>query len=121
MTSDSLLRREPLGRVRASLGACALVGLFLLGCEPRDSGPEDGVAAPPGVSAEARAHAQASARAAARPPAVWPAPEATPTGGRHIDLRGIPDHVRTLERQPDGTWKQFCRDAPAPAAAGSGR
>ena len=51
------------------------------------------------------ARAQASSRAAAKPPIVWPAPEATPTGGRRIDLRGIPDHVRTLERQPDGTWR----------------
>jgi hypothetical protein len=134
MTLDSLLRREPLGRARASLAAWALSGLFLLGCDPRASGPEEGVTALPAVSADARAafaarvlatrdraRAQASSRAAARPPIVWPAPEATATGGRHIDLRGIPDHVRTLERQPDGSWKQFCRDAPRPTAPGSGR
>jgi hypothetical protein len=134
MILDSLQRREPAGRVRASLVACALTGLFLLGCDPPASGPEDGVAVPPPVSADARAafaarvlatrdraRAQASSHAAANPPVVWPAPEATPTGGRHIDLRKIPDHVRTLERQPDGTWKQFCRDAPRPTAPGSGQ
>lgn len=134
MILDSLRGREPVRGVRGSLVACALSGLVLLGCDPRSSGPEDGVAAPPTVSADARAafaarvlatrnraRAQASARAAAKPPVVWPAPEATPTGGRRIDLRGIPNHVRTLERQPDGTWKQFCRDAPRPAAAGSGQ
>ncbi len=133
MILDSLQRREPVGGVRASLVACALTGFFLLGCEPPASGPEDGVAAPT-VSADARAafaarvlatrdraRAQASSRAAAKPPVVWPAPAATPTGGRRIDLRGIPDHVRTLERQPDGTWKQFCRDAPRPTASGSSR
>jgi hypothetical protein len=120
--------------VRAFLVACASTGLFLLGCDPPASGPGDGVTSPPTVSAEApaafaarvlatrdRARAQASSRAAAKPPVVWPAPEATPTGGRRIDLRGIPDHVRTLERQPDGTWKQFCRDAPSPTGSGSGR
>jgi hypothetical protein len=129
-----LQRRESVGGVRASLVACALTGLFLLGCDPPASGPEDGVAGPPTASADARAafaarvlatrdraRAQASSRAAARPPVVWPAPEATPTGGRRIDLRKIPDHVRTLERQPDGTWKQFCRDAPRPTASGSGQ
>ena len=89
---------------------------------------------PPTVSADARAafaarvlatrdraRAQASSHAAANPPVVWPASEATPTGGRHIDLRKIPNHVRTLERQPDGTWRQFCRDAPRPTAPGSGQ
>ena len=134
MTLDSLLQREPVGGVRASLAACALTVLFLLGCDPRASDPEEGVTAPPAVSADARAafaarvlatrdraRAQASSHAAANPPVVWPAPEATPTGGRHIDLRGVPDHVRTLERQPDGTWKQFCREAPRATAPGSGR
>jgi hypothetical protein len=38
-----------------------------------------------------------------------PQPIAMPSGGFRIDLRGSPGHVRTLERQPDGSFKQVCR------------
>jgi hypothetical protein len=40
------------------------------------------------------------------------APVAMPGGGTRIDLRGSGRHVRALERQPDGTLKHVCVDAP---------
>jgi hypothetical protein len=112
---------RPLGRARVVfLGAAT--GLFLFGCVERPQ-PTAGAAPEAFVSPAARdafgarvlaardqAHQQAEARAAAAPPVLWPASVATATGGRHIDLRAIHDHVHTLERQPDGTWRSFCRD-----------
>jgi hypothetical protein len=41
------------------------------------------------------------------PPAV-----AMPGGGTRIDMRASGKHVRALERQPDGTFKHVCVDAP---------
>jgi hypothetical protein len=41
----------------------------------------------------------------------------TASGGRRIDLRNFPDHVHTLERQPDGSWRQVCRENKRPLAA----
>jgi hypothetical protein len=35
-----------------------------------------------------------------------------PNGGFRIDLRASTDHVRTLDRQPDGSYKQACRNVP---------
>ena len=101
--------------------------LFLFGC----SEPSPPAGSPPAAAAREafaarvlavrdQAHQQAAARAAAAPRVAWPAPVTTATGGQHIDLRGIPDHVHTLERQPDGTWRPFCRDARY-LASGSGQ
>lgn len=122
---------RPLGRARVfSLGAA--MGLFLFGCVERPQ-PTAGSAPQAFVSPAARdafgarvlaardqAHRQAEARASTAPPVVWPAPVATATGGRHIDLRAIHNHVHTLERQPDGTWRSFCRDS-RPLAPGGGQ
>jgi hypothetical protein len=69
------------------------------------------------ASAEARARATA---AAATPPTLWPAPQPSP-GGMRIDMRGRPDHVHRLEKQPDGTWRQICRSTARPLTAGSGQ
>lgn len=92
--------------------------LVLFGCSdpsrPPDSPPSAAAReafAARVLAARDQARQQAAARAAAAPRVVWPAPVTTATGGQHIDLRGIPDHVHTLERQPDGTWRPFCRDA----------
>ena len=55
-----------------------------------------------------------------RPRTPLRAPVAMPGGGTMIDMRGGGRHVRALERQPDGTLKQVCVDAPemlAPAGA----
>jgi hypothetical protein len=35
-----------------------------------------------------------------------------PGGGLRVDLGGEAHHVRGLERQPDGTYKNVCADAP---------
>ena len=43
-----------------------------------------------------------------------------PGGGTFIDLRGGGRHVRALERQPDGTLKQVCVDAPEMLAPAGG-
>ena len=43
-----------------------------------------------------------------------------PGGGTLIDLRGRGRHVRALERQPDGTLKQVCVDAPEMLAPSGG-
>lgn len=100
-----------------------MTGLVLFGCGERSQSTAS-FAPPASVSPAEReafaarvlaagdqARQRAEARAAAAPPVVWPAPVATATGGRHINLRGIHDHVHTLERQPDGTWRPFCRDS----------
>ena len=41
-----------------------------------------------------------------------PPPVAMPGGGTRIDTRASGRHVRALERQPDGTFKHVCVDAP---------
>ncbi|HLK90074.1 MAG TPA: hypothetical protein VKZ18_09270 [Polyangia bacterium] len=64
-----------------------------------------------------RARQEAAARVAASPRVPLPAPVATASGGRHIDLRNFPDHIHTLERQPDGSWRQICRENRRPLAA----
>lgn len=126
-----LERERPFGRARVFLLGAA-TGLFLFGCGERP--PAAASSAPPTfvspverdafaarvLAARDRAHHQAEARAAAAPSVVWPAPVATATGGRRIDLRAIPDHVHTLERQPNGTWRPFCRDSRR-LAPGGGR
>ena len=126
-----LERRGPYGRAQG-LVLGAVTSLFLFGCGDRPQPPAGATPSAIVSSAERdafatrllaereEAHQRAVARAAAAPPVVWPAPVATATGGRHIDLRGIHDHVHTLERQPDGTWRPLCRDART-MAPGSGR
>jgi hypothetical protein len=117
-------------RARGLLVGGAL-GALLLGCGERPGATEAGpVAAAPSAddSAAFAAHALvtsaearqgAAARAAASPRVVWPASQPNATGGRHIDLRGFPDHVQKLERQPDGTWRKFCRGTSRIDAPGS--
>ena len=50
------------------------------------------------------------------PPApVAAAPLVTGGGGRpgvRVDLAGTAQHVRALQRQPDGTYKSVCTDDP---------
>jgi hypothetical protein len=46
-----------------------------------------------------------------------PPPTAMANGGIRIDLRGTARHVRVLERQPDGKYRQAC--VAPPAAPGS--
>ena len=48
------------------------------------------------------------------------APVAMPGGGTLIDLRGGGRHVRALERQPDGSLKQVCANAPEMMAPAGG-
>jgi hypothetical protein len=43
---------------------------------------------------------------------ILPPPVAMPGGGTRIDMRGSGKHTRALERQPDGTFKHVCVDAP---------
>jgi hypothetical protein len=42
-----------------------------------------------------------------------PPPTAMPGGGVRVDLRGTARHVRVLERQPDGRYRQACVAPPA--------
>jgi hypothetical protein len=61
----------------------------------------------------------AGAATSGAPPArKLPPPVAMPNGGFRIDLRGSPGHVRTLERQPDGSFKQACRTQPGTSSGG---
>ena len=55
-----------------------------------------------------------------RPRTPLRAPVAMPGGGTMIDMRGGGRHVRALERQPDGTLKQVCVDAPEMLAPAGG-
>jgi hypothetical protein len=99
--------------------------LLLLGCGGRS------VSTVPPPATQMPAHASEEARHATQPPEVQglaslpstaslnpsirvaKMPPAVPTasGGVRIDLRGVARHVRTLERQPDGTYRQACRGA----------
>ncbi len=63
--------------------------------------------------------ASAAAPVAAAPTRVAvmavPAPLVTGGGtqpGLRIDLAGTAQHVRALERQPDGTYRSVCTDSP---------
>lgn len=70
-------------------------------------------AVPPASSPPAPAATEAPA---AQPPAlVAAAPVVTGGGARlglRVDLSGTAQHVRALERQPDGTYKSVCTDNP---------
>lgn len=53
--------------------------------------------------------------AGAPPALVAAAPVVSGGGGRpglRVDLAGTAQHVRGLERQPDGTYKSVCTDNP---------
>ena len=131
MNLSLLNRRRPFVWAQGLFVAGAL-GAFLLGCGEPPGVPGNGsaTATPPSessaafaqrmlaASAEARTRA---ARTAATPPVPWPAPQPTPGGGSHIDMSARPDHVRRLEKQPDGTWRQICRSTARPLASGSGQ
>jgi hypothetical protein len=82
--------------------------LLLLGCGERPAST---------VSATSSSVPLASAPPAlAQRTRAMPAPTPMPGGGARIDLRGTVRHVRTLERQPDGKYRQACS---APSAASS--
>jgi len=129
----SLLERMRLpARARGLWVVGALGAVVLLGCgqPPGEPGTSAATAAPSSdesaafaarmvaASAEARERA---ARAAATPPTLWPAPQPNAGGGSHIDMRGRPDHVHRLEKQPDGTWRHVCRSTARPLSSGSGQ
>jgi hypothetical protein len=100
-------------------------GLLLVGCADRSSAAPPPSAAAPLVaggalpSFRARVLAAQQAQGASGPPRPrkLPAPVAMPNGGFRIDLRGSTDHVRTLDRQPDGSYKQACRNVPEISSA----
>jgi hypothetical protein len=132
MSLSSLERRRPLARARGLLLGGALGAVFLFGCGQPPDAPEPGAASAAPSSEESAAFAarvratgaearQRAARAASAPPVVLPSPQPTPGGGSHVDMRGRPDHVHRLEKQPDGTWRQICRSTARPLASGSGQ
>ena len=132
MNLSLLERRRPLARAQGLFLAGILAAAFLFGCgqPPGEPGTGSTAAAPSSedsaafaarvlaTSAQAR---QRAARIASAPPVVLPAPQPTPGGGSHVDMRGHPDHVHMLERQPDGTWRQACRSTARSLASGSGQ
>jgi hypothetical protein len=75
-------------------------------------------AAPARIAARAAPPPVIGAPTLLRPRAPLPPPVAMPGGGVRIDLRGSGRHVRTLERQADGTFKHACVDAPELAPSG---
>jgi hypothetical protein len=88
--------------------AAALVLALGAGCA--DRGPEPPPPAPAGTVA-----APPASPPMTPPPGAsrrLPAPVAMPGGGVRIDMRGSTGHVRALVRQPDGTYKSTCIDAP---------
>jgi len=112
------------GRVRVqALRAAGVAALAVaVGCADRI--PATALEAPPVSAAPARIAARVApppvigAPALLRPRAPLPPPVAMPGGGTRIDLRGSGRHVRTLERQADGTFKHACVDAPELAPSG---
>jgi hypothetical protein len=102
-------------------------GLLLLGCADRTPPPPASTLPAAAISAGTlpplRAHAFGPRSPGLTPPVSaqprkLPVPVAMPDGGFRIDLRGGPGHVRTLERQPDGSFKQACRNTPVAASGG---
>ena len=110
-------------RALRAAGVAALA--FAFGCADRS--PSTGGEPPAAAATEARTAAAplpppAPAARSLRPRAPLRAPVAMPGGGTLIDMRGAGRHVRALERQPDGTLKQVCVDAPEMLApSGSSR
>jgi hypothetical protein len=132
MNLSLLERRRPFTRARGLLVGGALAAVVLFGCGQPPGMPGGGSTAAAPSSEDSAAFAarvlatsaqarQRAARAASTPPVVLPAPQPTPGGGSHVDMRGHPDHVHVLERQPDGTWRQACRSTARSLASGSGQ
>ena len=102
------------------LGALCAATLLLAGC-----GEGAAPAAPPAggpTAAAATATASTPAPALDRAARALPA-EPMPGGGIRLDTRGDGRHVRGLQRQPDGTYRAVCVDAPEalrPRAAATG-
>lgn len=72
----------------------------------------EGAATPPGDPPEPVPTAAPAAQSAAL---VAAAPLVTGGGARpglRVDLAGTAQHVRGLERQPDGTYRSVCTDSP---------
>jgi hypothetical protein len=131
--------RDPVAGAPATSRRAGLIIVgfaIMLGCADRDAAPSALAAAPapaPATAAPTAAPVTAAPTAPgvplvapAAPPASskprhMPAPVSRPGGGVRIDLRGSPGHVRALERQPDGSYKQVCTDAPALAPASGAR
>jgi hypothetical protein len=109
-------------RSRAIISAVCLWGLSLVAACGDD---------PPRPTEPAAARVSSQVLATPTPPTVAtgrlvsPPRLATqrPGGGLRVDLTGAAPHVRALERQPDGTYKNVCVDAPGalrPAPRGHG-
>jgi hypothetical protein len=118
--------RRPGSGVRAGARALRAAGIAALalafGCAERTL-PVPGEA--PSAATETRTAVAplppaAPAARSLRPRAPLRAPVAMPGGGTWIDMRGAGRHVRALERQPDGTLKQVCVDAPEMLAPSGG-
>jgi hypothetical protein len=77
--------------------------------------------APPSLGTPAPSLGTPAAPVSSGKPRHMPAPVSRPGGGVRIDLRGSPGHVRALERQADGSYKQVCTDAPNIAPASGAR
>ena len=87
--------------------------LLLLGCGERSVSTGTAAVAAAPSTAPATPPATAFVKLAHRS-AKMPPPTAMTDGSVMIDLRGTARHVRTLERQPDGKYRQACV---APTAA----
>ena len=80
--------------------------LVLLGCS---EGPPSNVAAAPTASALPSPTVSPSASLSLlRRSSKMPPPTRMPDGGVRIDMRGTVRRVHTLERQPDGKYRQAC-------------
>jgi hypothetical protein len=87
--------------------------LLLLGCGERSVSTGTAAAAATPTPPVTAAPLAATFTDLAHRTAKMPAPAAMSDGGMRIDLRGTARHVRTLERQPDGKYRQACVAPPA--------
>jgi hypothetical protein len=118
-------------RLRASCVAGAAALVLAAGCAadrpPPASGGQPAAPASPGLTpapavSPARLPRPGIAGLSPAPRRTQlPAPVAMPGGGVRIDMRTGGRHVRALERQPDGSLKQVCLDAPDSLAPGASR
>jgi len=73
----------------------------------------DATATPTGApSGPGAAPPVAAATQAPVPPAAAPLVTGGGRPGLRVDLAGTAHHVRSLERQPDGTYRSVCTDSP---------
>lgn len=94
-----------IGRWSAILAiAVGLVGLA--SCTAERPGPGEG------ATPAAATQTPAPGTAPLQGKTILPPPVAMPGGGTRIDMRGSGKHTRALERQPDGSFKHVCVDAP---------